>query len=105
VDELAALLREPGRLQVIDVRRPLEYTAGHVPGAVKRPLDRIEHDLAGLDPARPTAVICGGGYRSSAACGLLLRHGFADLCNVVGGTSAWVGAGLPVDTEPPARPG
>jgi glyoxylase-like metal-dependent hydrolase (beta-lactamase superfamily II) len=99
VDELAALLREPGPLQVIDVRRPLEYTAGHVPGAANRPLDRLERDLAGLDPARPTAVVCAGGYRSSAACGLLLRHGFADLRNVVGGTSAWMGAGLPTESS------
>ncbi len=105
VDDLHALLREPGRLEVIDVRRPSEYAAGHVPCAVNRPLDRIERNLAGLDPDLPTAVICAGGYRSSAACGLLLRHGFADLRNVVGGTSAWVGAGLPVDTEPPAGPG
>jgi hydroxyacylglutathione hydrolase len=97
VDELHALLHEPGRLQVIDVRRPPEFAAGHVPGAVNRPLDRIDHDLSGLDPARPTAVVCAGGYRSSAACSLLLRHGYADLRNVVGGTSAWVGAGLPVD--------
>ena len=98
VDELHALLHEPGRLQVIDVRRAPEYAAGHVPGAVNRPLDRIDHDLTGLDPARPTAVVCAGGYRSSAACGLLLRHGYADLRNVVGGTSAWVGAGLPTET-------
>jgi len=97
VDELHALLHEPGRLQVIDVRRPPEFAAGHVPGAVNRPLDRIDHDLSGLDPARPTAVVCAGGYRSSAACSLLLRHRFADLRNVVGGTSAWVGAGLPTE--------
>ena len=101
VDALHALLGEPVRLQVVDVRRPLEYAAGHVPGAVNRPLDRLERELAGLDPARPTAVICAGGYRSSAACGLLLRHGFADLRNVVGGTSAWVGAGLPTEAGHP----
>ena len=100
VDALAALLREPVRLQVVDVRRPLEHAAGHVPGAVNRPLDRLGRDRTGLDPARPTAVICGGGYRSSAACGLLLRHGFADLRNVVGGTSAWMGAGLPTEAGP-----
>jgi hydroxyacylglutathione hydrolase len=97
VDELAALLREPGGLQVVDVRRPGEYASGHVPGAIHCPLDRLERERAGLDPARPTAVICAGGYRSSAATGLLLRHGFTDLRNVVGGTSAWIGAGLPVE--------
>jgi len=91
----------PG-LQVVDVRRPGEYAAGHVPGAASRPLDRLERDLGGLEPARPTAVICAGGYRSSAATSLLERHGFRDLANVVGGTSAWVAAGYEV--EAPAAP-
>lgn len=99
VDELEAQLRErrPG-LQVVDVRRPGEYRSGHVPGALHRPLDRLAEQLAGLDPARPTSVICAGGYRSSAACSLLLRAGFVDVANVVGGTSAWVAAGLPLET-------
>jgi glyoxylase-like metal-dependent hydrolase (beta-lactamase superfamily II)/rhodanese-related sulfurtransferase len=98
VGELAALVREGGGLQVVDVRRPGEYAGGHVPRALNRPLDRLALEAKGVDRARPTAVICAGGYRSSAATGLLLRHGFRDLRNVVGGTSAWVGAGLPVET-------
>jgi rhodanese-related sulfurtransferase len=42
-------------------------------------------------------VICAGGYRSSAATGILARLGFTHLCNVVGGTSAWVNAGYQVE--------
>ena len=101
VAELKRRLEEGG-LQVVDVRRPGEYTDGHVPGAASRPLDRLEQDLHGLDPSRPTAVICAGGYRSSAATGLLRRRGFHDLANVVGGTSAWVAAGYEVETPAPA---
>ncbi len=97
VDELRAQVREIPTLQVVDVRRPAEFAAGHVPGAVSRPLDRLERDLSGLDPSRPTAVICAGGYRSAAAASLLERLGFRDLRNVVGGTSAWVEAGYPVE--------
>jgi glyoxylase-like metal-dependent hydrolase (beta-lactamase superfamily II) len=97
VDELHAQARELAGLQVIDVRRPAEYSDGHVPSAISRPLDRLEQDLAGLDPARPTAVICAGGYRSATAASLLRRRGFRDLRDMVGGTSAWVGAGLPVE--------
>ena len=102
VDELKDRLLEGGGLQVLDVRRPGEYAAGHVPGATSRPLDRLEGDVRSLDPARPTAVICAGGYRSSAATSILRRHGFRDLLNVVGGTSAWVAAGYEV--EKPATP-
>jgi hydroxyacylglutathione hydrolase len=100
VDELRAQIREarPG-LQVLDVRRPAEYATGHVPGARLVPLDTLEKQLAtlGLDRARPTPVICAGGYRSSAAASLLERHGFGDLYNVVGGTSAWIAAGYEVE--------
>jgi hydroxyacylglutathione hydrolase len=99
VDELRARLAEDPSLQVLDVRRPGEYAAGHVPGAQHAPLDRLERELPQLDDARPTAVICAGGYRSSAACSVLLRSGFAGpLFNVVGGTSAWTAAGHPVET-------
>jgi hydroxyacylglutathione hydrolase len=99
VDELRARVAEDPALQVVDVRRPGEYTGGHVPGARTVPLDRLEAELGTLDASRPTAVICAGGYRSSAACSLLQRGGFAaPLFNVVGGTSAWVAAGYPTET-------
>ena len=102
VAELKRRLEGGALLQVVDVRRPGEYADGHVPGAASRPLDRLEQDVRGLDPSRPTAVICAGGYRSSAATSLLERHGFRDLSNVIGGTSAWVAAGYEVET--PAAP-
>jgi glyoxylase-like metal-dependent hydrolase (beta-lactamase superfamily II)/rhodanese-related sulfurtransferase len=99
VDELAARRREVAGLQVVDVRRKGEYAAGHVPGARHVPLDRLEREAALLDATRPTAAICAGGYRSSAATSLLERYGFNDLVNVVGGTSAWIAAGHEVEKE------
>ena len=98
VSELKAQIDE-GRadLQVVDVRRPEEYRAGHIPGAVNVPLHRLPRLAAALDGTRPTAVACAGGYRSSAASSLLQGHGFRDLYNVVGGTSAWIAAGLGTD--------
>ena len=94
VEELKAQIDE-GRaaLQVVDVRRPDEYRAAHIPGAVNVPLDRLPRLAGTLDTSRPTAVACAGGYRSSAASSLLQSHGFRDLYNVVGGTSAWIAAG------------
>ena len=81
----------------MDVRRPAEFAVGHVPGAISRPLDRLERDRAGLDSSLPTALICAGGYRSAVAASLLQRLGFTDLRNVVGGTSAWIEAGYPAE--------
>jgi len=96
VADLRSLVSK-GDLQVVDVRRAAEYAAGHVPGAVHAPLDRLATAADRLDPARPTAVICGGGYRSSAATSLLAQRGFRDIRNVLGGTGAWVEAGYDVE--------
>ncbi len=98
VDDLQKLVSDPAPPQVLDVRRAPEYASGHVPHAIPAPLLSLEQSLPGLglDPAKPTAVICAGGYRSSAATSILQQHGFANLLNVTGGTSAWIAAGHPV---------
>jgi glyoxylase-like metal-dependent hydrolase (beta-lactamase superfamily II)/rhodanese-related sulfurtransferase len=98
VETLRALLEgEVPSIQVVDVRRPVEYASGHVPGAQSVPLDGIDRAAAGIDPMAPTAVICAGGYRSSAATSLLETRGFRKLYNVLGGTSAWLAADYPVE--------
>ena len=97
VDELRRRLHEEPRLALVDVRRPGEYRAGHVPSAVNAPLDGLAGRAPSLDPRRPTAVICAGGYRSSAAASALASRGFSALFNVLGGTAAWQAAGFPVE--------
>lgn len=102
VDELKRLLDTQPQLQVIDVRRPPEYESGHVPRAVPAPLSILSEQISnlGLNTAKPTAVICAGGYRSSAATSILKRNGFGDLLNVAGGTAAWTSRGFPVEVSP-----
>ncbi len=102
VAELQRRLEEEPDLQVLDVRRAGEYASGHVPPARLAPLAELSSDaLDWLDPQRPAAVICAGGYRSSAATGLLESRGFRQLYNVTGGTSAYVEAGYPVEVDTP----
>jgi len=99
VNELSALLNDQKELQVIDVRREAEYDSGHVPRAIHAPLatlGRTVEDLS-VNPSKATAVICAGGFRSSAATSILQQKGFANLLNVTGGTTAWINAGLPVE--------
>jgi hydroxyacylglutathione hydrolase len=87
-------------LQIVDVRRPPEYQNGHVPRALAAPLATLEQHLEGLnlDREKTTAVICAGGYRSSAATSILQKIGFSDLLNVTGGTNAWISTGYSVET-------
>ena len=105
VNELDELLNDESELQVIDVRRPPEYEGGHVPRAATAPLSILKERIPSLklDPGKPTAVICAGGYRSSAATSILEQCGFTNLRNVTGGTSAWINAGLAVETKTTTR--
>ncbi|HEY8185985.1 MAG TPA: rhodanese-like domain-containing protein [Pyrinomonadaceae bacterium] len=99
VNDLYQLTSQPTPLQILDVRRPPEYESGHVPQALTAPLLSLQQNIGslGLDPTKQTAVICAGGYRSSAATSILQQHGFSNLLNVTGGTSAWIDAGYPVE--------
>jgi len=101
VDELRAQLSESPSLQLVDVRRPGEYAAGHVPRARSLPLDRLQRESGTLDRSRPIAIVCASGYRSNIACSLLRQQGFTGpLHNIVGGTTGWIAAGF--STERPA---
>ncbi len=97
VAELRARLDAGEPLRVLDVRRSGEHSAAHVPGATSMPLDLLEAEIAGVPKAGPLAVICAGGYRSSAAASLLERAGLSEVFDVVGGTSAWIAAGFPTE--------
>ena len=85
-------------MQLVDVRQPGEYAAGHASGAKNLPLDSLDRSVDQLDPSVPTYVICQSGYRSSLATSILENAGFGSVHNVAGGTSAWIEAGLETET-------
>jgi rhodanese-related sulfurtransferase len=92
VDDLAA-----GKdAQIVDVREQDEWVAGHMSGAIHIPLGHLASRTRELDPARPVVLVCRSGNRSASATDLLLRSGFRDVKNLVGGMIAWVRAGQPV---------
>ena len=75
-DDLVARLRAGEDVQVLDVRSPSEVAEAPLPGAVTRYVpDLVDGPPDGLDPARPTWVVCGNGFRSGIAAGLIARHG------------------------------
>jgi hydroxyacylglutathione hydrolase len=99
VNELKDLIETQVDLQVVDVRRAAEYESGHAPRATTAPLAKLRDLLPSLklDPSKPAAIICAGGYRSSAATSILQQEGFTSLLNVTGGTTAWIKAGYEVE--------
>jgi hydroxyacylglutathione hydrolase len=96
VQDLDRLHRAAADLQIADVRRPAEWEEGHIEGALPLPLNQLATAMRQLDPGRPVAVHCKGGYRSAIAASLLRRAGFRQVVNVAGGFDAWKAAGLPV---------
>jgi rhodanese-related sulfurtransferase len=87
VEELAA--RRDG-VQVLDVRERSEWRDGHIPGSTHAPYHELRALPDGLDPERPTAVICASGQRSATAASLLAARGAREVIHVVdGGVGTW----------------
>ena len=93
----ASKLIESGDVEVVDVRTPEEYAAGHVEGAT--PIDFYAPDFADrvaeLDHGKEYVVYCRTGHRSAQAAALMADQGLA-VDDVDGGIVAWQAAGLPL---------
>ncbi len=70
---------------VIDVRRPGEYKAEHVDGAMNIPLDYLNESLAEFPKDKDFIIHCGGGYRSMTAASILKSRGWSKFREVEGG--------------------
>jgi rhodanese-related sulfurtransferase len=84
--------------QVVDVRTPEEFEAGHIAGARLIPLDEVESDAAGLDRSQPLVVYCRSGERSGMAADAFAASGW-NAQSIAGGLLAWAEAGLPLEPE------
>jgi glyoxylase-like metal-dependent hydrolase (beta-lactamase superfamily II) len=91
-EELSA---HPEGIQLLDVRRPMEWDAGHLEHARLKPLHQLRESLADVDRAQPVAALCRSGYRSSIATSILKAAGFEQVMNVTGGYDAWRAHELP----------
>ena len=96
--ESTALQERLGRVQLIDVREPAEFTdaLGHIDGAVLLPLADLGTRLGEIDPARPVVTVCRSGTRSAQAVVLLQRAGLSQVANLAGGMLRWRAEGLAV---------
>lgn len=81
---------------ILDVREPIEWELGHVPGALLISLGSLRERLQELPCGVRIIVICEAGIRSSSAASLLLAEGFTEVVNVPEGTGGYRNAGLPL---------
>lgn len=98
--ELAELCKHEKKIDLIDVRTPVEYREVHLEIARNVPLDRLNATAVmqarNGSASEPLYVICRSGARGKQACERFLKEGFSNVINIEGGTMACVEAGLPV---------
>jgi hydroxyacylglutathione hydrolase len=82
---------------VLDVREPIEWATGHIPGALLISLSTLRDRLHELPLSAGITVICEAGVRSSSAASILQAEGFAAVVNVPEGTGGYRKAGLPLE--------
>ncbi len=90
----AMLLDAGSRVILLDCRRPEEWAAGRIPGAVHIPMDQIEARADELEDdeggkAHPIAVYCHTGRRSLRVASALRGLGYSRASSVAGGIDLW----------------
>ncbi|HEL1589029.1 TPA: rhodanese-like domain-containing protein [Streptococcus suis] len=85
--ELLELIKTES-VQLLDVRDPEEYAAGHIKGAVNCPMDRIAAFDGPVD--QHYLLICKSGKRSKLAREIMSSKGF-NANDIAGGMDAWDG--------------
>ncbi|MFE1597192.1 adenylyltransferase/sulfurtransferase MoeZ [Nocardia sp. NPDC058705] len=98
--ELKDLL-DADKIELIDVREPVEWDIVRIEGATLIPKDRIlsGEALSQLPQHKPVVLYCKTGIRSAETLAALKRAGFADATHLQGGVVAWakqVDPSLPV---------
>jgi len=91
-----------GDVVLIDVRPELEYRAGHIPGALSVPVEKLATVLATLPHDKEIVAYCRGPFClfSHEAVLKLKKKGF-EARRLNGGLPDWRFAGLPVETGQP----
>lgn len=90
--ELTAALKE-GDIQLLDVRRPEEYSRGHIDGALNaNVLDSVgfKKGLTSFDRQKPIYIYCQAGKRSKKASEKLKKMGFLTIYDYSDGYGFWV---------------
>ncbi|WP_409254358.1 rhodanese-like domain-containing protein [Bacillus sp. SCS-153A] len=79
------------KAQLIDVREPNEFEAGHILGARNIPLSQLKQRKQEIRNDQPVYLYCQSGMRSGRAAQMLRRQGHRDLHHLQGGFKKWSG--------------
>lgn len=85
-----------GDIEVLDVRAPHEFAAGHLPNAINIPLTHLFEEMKNVPQSgKQLLIACRSGGRSFVAATILRSHGIKNIINLDGGFLAWTKSRLP----------
>ena len=92
MEEAEQIMKTESGYIILDVRRPDEYTDGHIPGAINLPNEDIgTTEIPKLpDKAQLILVYCRSGRRSKEASEKLVKLGYTNIAEF-GGILDWKG--------------
>ena len=92
MDEAVAMMEQETGYIILDVRRPDEYAAGHIPNAINVPNESIGTDEIPELPNKDQLIMvyCRSGRRSKEASEKLVKLGYTNIVEF-GGILDWKG--------------
>ncbi|NRB40811.1 MAG: thiosulfate sulfurtransferase GlpE [Pseudomonadales bacterium] len=86
----AQKLIKDSQAQVVDIRDPQAFSAGHMPAAINLNNDNMQSYIDNADTQKPLLVCCYHGNSSQGAADFLnAEKGFKDVYSIDGGFEAW----------------
>ena len=86
-------------ITLLDVRTPIEFSEGHIKGAVNNDWNGggfqemvVDYDKNGI-----YFVYCRSGHRSGLAASWMRSSGFKNVYELRGGINAWQSVGIPIE--------
>ncbi|HMQ46793.1 MAG TPA: rhodanese-like domain-containing protein [Saprospiraceae bacterium] len=87
-----ARIQATDNIQLVDVRTPEEYQAGHIEGALNINFfdpDFEQQLLQGVKKDQPVYLYCRSGNRSGQASKKMVQWGYQEIYDLEGGFSQW----------------
>lgn len=87
--QLAGKIKAGEKINLIDVREPIEFEIARIENAKLLPLSVFCEWIDTLDHEDELIIMCHHGVRSGQVCAYLKQNGFERVYNLDGGIDAW----------------
>lgn len=92
----ATQLINKSKVSIVDVRKPDEFSVGHLRNSKNIPIDDLSRRVSELDKSQAVLLVCQSGVRASRAVAECKRAGIDHVYVLDGGYTEWRSQGLPV---------